>query len=172
MTEEMRDACRKLVITSPRGERRLSREQFSLRFPSAIKDGRLSNELLRGAIAELSPDDLQCVLIIGHAFGFSPDHLDALCQLVGVDWHHSHEDVVSALDKLRSPQTVEALFEATQWIPKSLEYDGTRALAVKAIWALGRIPGVQAEAKLALLARSSNPILRGVAEEQMKRRPM
>ena len=89
---------------------------------------------------------------------------------IEADWHVRHEDVVSALDKLRSPETVEVLFRATQWIPKSLEYDDSRALAVKAIWALGKIPGTEAETKLETLARFENTILRQNAVEQLERR--
>jgi hypothetical protein len=74
------------------------------------------------------------------------------------------------LQKWPTVDTVGALFRATQWIPKSLEYDDARALAVKAIWALGKIPGPEAEAKLETLARSENTILRQNAVEQLERR--
>lgn len=117
-----------------------------------------------------SAEDLQCALITGFTFGFGPEHTEILRQLVEVDWHHSHEDVVSALDELRTPDAVEALFRATQRIPKSLEYDDSRALAVKAVWALGKIPGTEAETKLKTLARSDNAILRKTAIEQLERR--
>ncbi|MFD5103330.1 hypothetical protein [Streptomyces albidochromogenes] len=33
---------------------------------------------------------------------------------------------------------------ATRWIPEYLDFDEFRALAVKAIWALGAIPGPEA----------------------------
>ena len=77
---------------------------------------------------------------------------------------------MSALQTWPTPDTVDALFRVTQWIPKSLEYDDARALAVKAIWALGKIPGSEAEAKLETLARSENTILRQNAVEQLERR--
>jgi hypothetical protein len=51
-----------------------------------------------------------------------------------------------------------------------LEYDDNRALAVKAIWALGKIPGSEAEIKLQILARSDNEILRKAASGQLERR--
>ena len=74
-----------------------------------------------------------------------------------------------ASDGLRTPDAVEALFGATQWIP-TLEYDDSRALAVKAIWALGKIPGAEAENKLETLARSGDDILQKTAAEQLERR--
>ena len=117
-------------------------------------------------------DDLQCALIVGHTFGFAAEQATILGHLieVGTDWHFSHEDVVDALDELKTTDAVESLFRATQWIPKSLEYDDGRALAVKAIWALGNLPGKEAEAKLKALALSNDAILQKTAEEQLERR--
>ena len=169
MTEEQRKLCRDLIIF-PNGQSRITKEEFLRRFPSAVEHGKLASRLLEDAYRAQDGEDLECALTIGFAFGFAPEHTKTLCHLVEADWHVRHEDVVSALDKLRSPETVEALFRATQWIPKSLEYDDSRALAVKAIWALGKIPGTEAEAKLEMLARSENTILRQNAVEQLERR--
>ena len=169
MTEEQRKFCRDLIIY-PDGRSRITKEDFLRRFPSAVEHGRLALKWLDEADQTRNAEDLNCALIIGFVFGFAPEHLDILRRLVDVDWHYSHEDVVSALETWPTPDTVEALFRATQWIPKSLEYDDSRALAVKAIWALGKIPGDEAETKLEALARSDNAILRKTAEEQLKRR--
>jgi len=140
------------------------------RFPSAIEHGRLASEWLEEAYQTQNAEELLCTLIIGGNFGFGPEHLDILRRLVDADWHYSHEGVVEALDGLRTPGAVDALFCATQWIPKSLEYDDCRALAVKAIWALGKIPGTEAETKLERLARSDHAILCKAAVEQLERR--
>ncbi|MHB1530016.1 MAG: HEAT repeat domain-containing protein [Acidiferrobacteraceae bacterium] len=156
------------------GLRAITNEDFLRRFPSAVEQGRLALRWLEEAYKARSAEDLQYALIVGFGFGFGPEHLDILCRLVEVDWLYSHEDVVSALDGLRTHHAglrthdvVEALFRATQWIPKSLEYDDFRALAVKAIWALGNIPGPEAEAKLETLARSDHAILRKNAVKQL-----
>ena len=169
MTEVQRKLCRDLIIF-PNGQGRITKEEFLRRFPSAVEHGKLASRLLEDAYRAQDGDGLECALTIGFAFGFAPEHTKTLCHLVEADWHVRHEDVVSALDKLRSPGTVEALFRVTQWIPKSLEYDDSRALAVKAIWALGKIPGTEAETKLETLARSENTILRQNAVEQLERR--
>ena len=169
MTEEQRKFCRDLIIY-PDGRSRITKEDFLRRFPSAVEHGRLALKWLDEADQTRNAEDLNCALIIGFVFGFAPEHLDILRRLVDVDWHYSHEDVVSALETWPTPDTVEALFRATQWIPKSLEYDDSRALAVKAIWALGKIPGDEAETKLEALARSDNAILRETAEKQLERR--
>jgi hypothetical protein len=169
MTEEQRKLCRDLIIY-PDGRIPITKEDFLRRFPSALEHGKLASRLLEDAYRTHNGEDLGCALIIGFTFGFEREYTKILSDLVEADWHVSHEDVVSALDELHSRDTVEALFRATQWIPKSLEYDDSRALAIKAIWALGKIPGTEAEAKLEALARSDNAILRRTAEEQLERR--
>jgi len=169
MTTEQRKLCRDLIIF-PNGQSRITKEEFLRRFSSAVEHGKLASRLLEDAYRTQDGEDLECALTIGFAFGFAPEHTKTLCCLVEADWHVRHEDVISALDKLHSPETVEALFRATQWIPKSLEYDDSRALAVKAIWALGKIPDTKAETKLEALARSENAILQKNAVEQLKRR--
>jgi hypothetical protein len=169
MTEEQRKLCRDLVI-QPDGRSWITKEDFLRRFPSSVEGGKVASRVLEDTYTAQNAEDLQCALIIGFAFGFASAHKDILRRLVDVDWHNSHEDVVEALDGLRTPDAVDALFRATQWIPKSLGYDDSRALAVKAIWALGNIPGTEAETKLESLARSDNAILRKAASEQLERR--
>jgi len=169
MTEEQRKLCRDLVIF-PNGQSRITKEDFLRRFPSAVERGRMALKWLKEAYETRNADDLSYVLIVGGNFGFVPEHKDILRRLIDEDWHYSHEDVVSALQTWPTIDTVEALFRATQWIPKSLDYDDSRALAVKAIWALGKTPGTEAETKLEALARSENTILRKNAVEQLERR--
>jgi hypothetical protein len=50
---------------------------------------------------------------------------------------------------------VEPLHRATQWVPKYLEYDDKRGLAVNAIWALGNIGNSEAKKKLEALTPSA-----------------
>jgi hypothetical protein len=169
MTEKQRKLCGALAIL-PNGSRRVSKEDFVHQFPSSLENGELALRWLDEAYRARSAEDLDCALAIGFTFGFAPAHKDILVRLVDADWHYSHEGVVSALQTWPTADTVEALFRATQWIPKSLEYDDNRAWAVKAIWALGKIPGTEAEAKLETIARSDNAILRRTAEQQLERR--
>jgi hypothetical protein len=168
MTEEQRKLCRALVITPPRGVSQISKEEFLRQFPSAVEHGRLALKWLEEAYQTRNADDLSYALIVGGNFGFVPEHKDILRRLIDEDWHYSHEDVVSALQTWPTADTVDALFRATQWTPKSLEYDDSRALAVKAIWALGKISGPEAKTKLEALARSNDAILRKNAVEQLE----
>jgi hypothetical protein len=170
MTEEQRKLCRDLVIF-PNGRSRITKEEFVSRFSATVGHGRPDLNWLEEAYRTQNAEDLEYALTIGCVFGFAPEHKVMLCRLIDEDWHHSHEDIVSILsEKWPTIEIVEALFRATQWIPKSLEYDDFRALAVKAIWALGKIPGPGAETKLETLAHSDNAILRKNAVEQLERR--
>jgi len=170
MTAGERKLCRDLIVAPPHGARQISKEEFLRRFPSSVEQGRVALSLLEEAYRTENAEDLQCALTIGAAFGFGPEHTDVLCRLLEADWHFSHEDVVSALDELRNPAAVRALFHATQWIPEYLNFDESRALADKAIWALGKITGSDVDRKLEALTLSDDPILREKAADQLKRR--
>jgi hypothetical protein len=170
MTAGQRKLCQGLIITPPHGVGQISKKQFLQQFPSSVEGGKLASRVLEEAYRAQNAEDLQYALLIGFTFGFAPQQKDILRRLIDEDWHYSHEDVVSALQTWPTPDTVDALFRATQWIPKSLEYDVSRALAVKGIWAIGKIPGSEAKTKLETLAQSENTILRKNAVEQLERR--
>ncbi|MEU8679480.1 HEAT repeat domain-containing protein [Streptomyces sp. NPDC048560] len=74
------------------------------------------------------------------------------------------------LGKLCSPKTVPTLVLATRWVPEYLDWDENRALAVKAIWALGAIPGPEAREALNALRDEENEIIRENAVNQLARR--
>jgi hypothetical protein len=134
-------------------------------------DGRsLGLRLLRDAVDRQDNLDVEMALIVCFTFGFTVDHLDLLMQLTSADWHRKHEDVVSALGLLRAPTAVDALYHAAWWIPDYLDFDESRALAVKAIWALGGIPGIEAEEALKRLLIAEDEIVRGAAKAQLMRR--
>jgi hypothetical protein len=138
---------------------------------AGITDGRqLGLDLLRDAVKRQDAVDLEMALIVCFTFGFTMDHLDLLLQISSADWHYKHEDIVTALGQLRTAAAVDALVEATQWVPEYLEYDEARALAVKAIWALSGTPGAEAENALTLLLSSENAILRETATTVLRRR--
>jgi HEAT repeat protein len=102
-------------------------------------------------------------------FGFSDAHLELLMTLALADWHQRHEDVASALGELRSPASVGALVHLAEWVPGYLEFDDARALAVKAIWALGGIGGEEARGALASLASSPSRIVAESAVAQLEK---
>ncbi len=84
-------------------------------------------------------------------------------------WHRRHEDVASALGRLRSPASVGALVYLARWVPAYLEFDDARALAVKAIWALGGIGGEAAHEALRSLAGSECGVVAENAVAQLQK---
>lgn len=168
MTPEDRAAVMSLVAVPGRG--RAGSPEEVLRHFGADDGQTLGLGLLRNAVDRQDGLDVEMALIVCAAFRFTMDHLDLLAQLATADWHHKHEDVVSALGQLRSPVAVDALYHAAWWIPDYLDYDESRALAIKAIWALGGTPGSEAEQALKQLASAESEIVREAALSQLSRR--
>lgn len=147
----------------------LSKDDFLLRFGAA--DGQaLGLRLLRDAVQRQDGEDVALALIVCSAFGFTADHVDPLVGLVGADWHVSHENVVAALGRLKSPSSVDALYHATQWVPGYLLFDEDRALAMKAVRALAAMPGERAEQTLLRVIDSSEDLVRQKARQQLDKR--
>jgi hypothetical protein len=168
VTPEERSLIMSLVFVPGRG-RTGSPEEVLRHFGTA--DGQaLGLMLLRDAAERQDPVDVEMALIVGGTFGVSIDYLDLLARLLPADWHHSHEDIVTMLGKLRAPDAVDALYQATQWVPDYLDFDDSRALATKSIWALGGTSGPEAEQALVRLLDSDSEIVRTGAEEQLERR--
>lgn len=168
MTPDERKLILSLVV-APGRNRDGSPEEVLRHF--GTDDGQaLGSSLLRDAVERQDELDVEAALIICFAFGFTQDHLEPLVQLCSADWHFKHEDVVTGLGKLNSPDTVEALYQATQSIPKYLDYDESRALATKAIWALGGTSGPESGQALVRILDSGSEILRNAAQAQIERR--
>ena len=125
---------------------------------------------LEEAYRQKNEDDVECGLYVGFRFGFTPEFLDILTRLSDAEWHRSHEDVVAALDGLGDTRTIEALYRAALKIHAYLEYDDSRALAGKAIWALGKLGDATADQKLRLLAESCDSVIAAYAQKQLYRR--
>jgi hypothetical protein len=167
MSPEERSLVRGLYVV-PGGRQSLSPGEFVRRFGAA--DGiALGLGLLRDAVERRDPADVELALVVCFRFGFSDGHLRPLMTLAFADWHQRHEDVAMALGKLRSPGAVDALVRLAQWVPAYLEFDDGRALAVKAIWALGGIGGDAAHSGLKSLASSECGILAENAIAQLQK---
>ncbi|MEU3820305.1 HEAT repeat domain-containing protein [Streptomyces sp. NPDC030392] len=133
--------------------------------------GALALRLLRDAMERRDSDDVEFALVVKAAARASGEEfLEPLIELFPADWHRDHEDIVSALGRFRSPRTVPTMVLATRWVPEHLDFDEARALAVKAIWALGAIPGPEARQALEDLRDAENEIIRENALKQLARR--
>ncbi|MEU6562016.1 HEAT repeat domain-containing protein [Nocardia nova] len=140
-----------------------------LRHFSESDGKKLGLRLISSAVAEKSADDLELSLIVANLFGFDSSHLDVLIQLASDDWHHQHEDIVVTLGSLGSPKAVDVLLRSTRWAPEYMVDDGA-ALARKAVYALGKIPGPESEAALVQLAESDEEVLRRTAKKLLSKR--
>ena len=163
MSEEQRNAIISMAL------RRTSPDDVLRVF--GVSDGRvLGLRLLREAVARRDGEGVELALIVSFTFGWMPEHLGVLLGLEPAVWHQSHEDVVSALGTFKSPVAVDALVHATQWVPDYLDFDEARALATKAVWALGGIAGDEAQAALVRLTQDPDPIVSDGAKYQLRRR--
>ncbi|MCX4509219.1 HEAT repeat domain-containing protein [Streptomyces sp. NPDC058423] len=169
MTPEEQDLVMGLVLVPGKGRTRTLDEVLA-HFGES-DGGALALRLLRDAMERRDAGDVEMALIVKAAADASGEEfLEPLIELSRADWHKRHEDVVRMLGKLRSPKTVPALGEATRWVPEYLDWDESRGLAVKAIWALGAIPGAEAREALEGLRDDENEIIRENAVNQLERR--
>lgn len=162
------DLVLSLAIVPGRG-RKSSPEEVLRQFGTA--DGpALSLKLLRDAIERHDGAGVEMGLVAGFAYGSTTEHLEPLLDLSCADWHQRQEDVVTALRDLHTPAAVKAFVQATRWIPAYLDFDESRALARKAIYALGETSGPEAEHALTELTDSSDEILRETARRVLEHR--
>ncbi|MEU8759285.1 HEAT repeat domain-containing protein [Streptomyces sp. NPDC048659] len=131
----------------------------------------LALRLLNDAIARQDADDLEMAFLLRYVTGAPiEDVKDLYVELFPAEWHREHEEIVTALGRLRSPELVPTMVLAIRWVPEGLSWDENRALAVKAIWALGAIPGPEAQQALEDLRDAENEIIRENALHQLARR--
>ncbi|MFB6878875.1 HEAT repeat domain-containing protein [Streptomyces sp. NPDC056323] len=169
MTPEEQDLVRGLAVGLGEGPTRTIDEVLA--HFGEFDGGALALRLLRDAMERRDADDVEMALIVMAAAGApAEEFLEPLTELFPAEWHREHEDIVSTLGKLRSPRTVPTLVLATHWVPEHLDWDENRALAVKAIWALGAIPGPEAREALEGLSDAENEIIRENAVKQLARR--
>lgn len=156
-----------LVFTPGRGRQGSSEDV--LRHFGAADGHALGLRLLRDAVDRQDGIDTEAALIACGVFRITTDHLGLLVQLASADWHRKHEDVASALDHLRTPAAVDALYHLTQWVPDYLDWDDNRALARKAVWGLAKTPGPEAGQALRLLLDDPDEHVRAYAARRLTR---
>ncbi len=168
MNPEVRQLIMQLVVV-PGEATTITPEEF-LRQVGAVDGRELGVDLLREAMVEQNADSVEMALVVLGRFGTPPAALDLLIQLANADWHRRHEDVAGFLQEMRDPASIEALVRLATWVPAYLEYDDGRALARKAIWALGAVPGPVADAALTDLLRAESEYVRTQSAKQLDRR--
>jgi hypothetical protein len=150
---------------------KIPEEELLQQFGIGHSDGaRFGLSILEEAYGAKDVDSVECGLGLGFRFGMSVKFFDILVKLSDADWHYRHEDVVTALDELHDGRTVETLYRAALKRHSYLDYDDSRALTVKAIFALGNLGDAAADGKLRLLAESGDSVVRVNARKQLYRR--
>jgi hypothetical protein len=150
---------------------KISEEELLRQFGIGRSDGaKFALSILEEAYGVKDADSVECGLGLGFRFGMSTEFFDILVKLSEADWHYRHEDVVTALAELHDSRSVETLYRAALKRHPYLDYDDARALAVKAIFALGNLGDARADGKLRLLAESDDPAVKVNAREQLYRR--
>jgi hypothetical protein len=157
------------LIVGRGGKRRLEPEEF-LRQWGADDGIELGYELLADAVRRRSGDDVERAITVVSTFGKRWRLLPLLLELAGAEWHERHEDVISELSGYRTPEAIDALVHAVEWVPDYLDYDEARALAVKALWGLAAIVDGRAEDALERFAGSDVEVIADNAQQLLERR--
>lgn len=97
--------------------------------------------------------------------GYTLDLAPVLAAALFGEWHHRHEEVAQALQQLREPASVDALFRAATQV-LAYKYDDGAAFARKCTWALADIGTDDARERLRHLASLPEP-LGGYAQRRL-----
>ncbi|MBY0536941.1 MAG: HEAT repeat domain-containing protein [Chitinophagaceae bacterium] len=113
--------------------------------------------LLKDNIANKDDKGLANTLAVMYNDGADNDYTDILLQLLDEKWHTSEEDIISVLELIKDPKSVDKLYEVALDVP---DYDDMRAIAKKCMWALSAINTSEAIQKLKLLEKVDDPIIK------------
>ena len=148
---------------------KITKWYFIENYSGDLSDGvKHCGELLTKALASKNTNLVEFGLSLGSYFGYlKEDSVDLLNRLLLEDWHHSHEDIVSLLQDMKSPKSVEPLYETALKQFNYLNYDDSFGLARKCTWALSVINTNESIAKLKLLSQAENPSIRQYANKRL-----
>lgn len=150
---------------------KITRQQF-------LKMNNIDEQMLMSIIYNMltcsldskSKNDVDVAIYLFYAFEINNEKfVPVLNELLVCSWHEQHENIAMALQKFRSPSSVNNLFQTINTKYQYLDYDDSYALAVKCIWALGDIGNELAKGKLEELLYSPNKIISENAMKQLKR---
>ena len=166
MTPEERSRVLALAVVP--GRQSLSDKEFLESFDAT--DGiALGLSLLNSAVESQDSVDVELALVVCFRFGFSEAHGPLLRVLACSGWHRSHEDVATALGRVGSPESVDALAYLASWVPEYLAFDAARSLATKSIWALDAIGDDASREVLKSLALSDQSVVAATARARLEK---
>lgn len=125
---------------------------------------------LKAIIEEKNAEELDYLMYVCFEFDiFSDNIIDMLCDIFEAEWHYKHEDIALLFEEVKPTKAIDSLYRVAISNYSYLDFDESYALAVKCIWALGKIGNEEAIEKLKLLSMSSNEIIKKNALEQLER---
>ncbi|MDQ1088913.1 HEAT repeat domain-containing protein [Siphonobacter sp. SORGH_AS_1065] len=149
----------------------LNKDPFDNNYWRQFPEGKLVQfkeqtlSLLKENLANKDKKGLACTVAVLFWGGADEDYTDILLHLLDEKWHISEEDIVSVLEFIKDPKSVDKLYEVAVDVP---DYDEMRALAKKCIYALGAVNTPEAIQKLKLLEESDDPIIKENATFQLE----
>ncbi len=102
---------------------------------STMLDEDITREL-ESALARRDATALGRLVSTAASLGWSVQWAPVFAKLLVERWHSLHEDLASALQDLREPSTIDALFAVAHDAAPYNDVDDGRALARKCVWAL------------------------------------
>jgi len=157
----------KLIMQLAR--KKISDQEFLDKYSGDPREEGHVQALLERALQERNADLVEDAVILGFHFGFHAGCARILSQLLLEPWHVKHEDIARALQRLRDPVSVQALYRAALADFDYLSFDENYSLGVKCAWALGKIGTPEALAKLKELAKTDREPVREAALEQLRK---
>jgi PBS lyase HEAT-like repeat len=112
--------------------------------------------------------DVEAALKDAFSAGLHPAMVPSLIELADAPWHSRHEDVVSSLQRIKSPSAVPALERIAQVVFPYAAYDDFDALHRKCTWALADIGTPEARSALERLAISPIPNVARYATKRLE----
>ena len=125
--------------------------------------------MLEAAAAAPQTDTVEEAITAGHRIGLHSNFVPPLLTLLRSRDHFRHEDIVAALQSIKDPRAIDALFEAASVRLPYLDYDEFFGLARKCTWALADIGTKEAKTRLEQLTSSKNLLIADYAKKRVDR---
>lgn len=120
------------------------------------------------SINSANPDELEGAVNGAWQNGMMKEYAGALNNMLLLEWHFRHEDIVNALQEIKSPSSIEALYLTALKTYEYLDYDEDFALARKCTWALADIGTTEAKLKLSVLQKCDNQLISNFALKRLQ----
>jgi len=122
---------------------------------------------LSAAIGARDPGALEDAVYAAFEAGLPTELVDVLASALLLPWHFRHEDIATALHRIKDPRAVTSLGRAALATHPYLAYDDQCGLARKCIAALVAVGNAEAKSQLEQLATSDNDTCASLARKRL-----